>query len=177
MSQASPDPFVSELLSAMPALRRRAGSLCGNRSDADDLVQDAVLRALEYRSSYTPGTHLSAWAMQILFSQFATRHRRGKRERVALGRFGSDETQCERLVPAPETQSLSPRLREALGNLPARISAVVRLVDLEEHSYREAAASLDVPVGTVMSRLSRGRQRIAAAVQDANLGQPCARAA
>lgn len=155
-------PLRDELCEVIPALRLRALRLCLNATDAQDLVQDAVERALRFESSYEPGTNLRAWMHQILFSVFVTRCRRAVRERRALDCLTHDPCAWTRRDDPPAMRALSAGVEGALEDLPASFAAVVRLVDLEEHSYKEAAAELGVPVGTVMSRLFRGRRLLAA---------------
>jgi RNA polymerase sigma-70 factor (ECF subfamily) len=152
------------LVHLVPELRARAGRLCGDRALADDLVQDTVERALKFADQYERGTNLRAWAYQILFSVFVTRYRRARRERNALKHLTGDP--CAWTVPnafkAPDaTAPLLPSTQAHLDALPEGFRAVLVLVDLEERSYREAATVLGVPVGTVMSRLHRGRRLLA----------------
>ena len=165
----------SKLPALLPALRARALSLCKSQSDAADLVQDTVLRALRFEASYERESNLRGWLQQILFSVFITRCRKSTRERRALGVLASDPcawTQPEAL-PA-EQQSLIRPVTRALDALPSQFSAVVRLVDLEERSYKDAANELSVPVGTVMSRLFRGRRLLAEALAEAPAVQQAA---
>jgi RNA polymerase sigma-70 factor (ECF subfamily) len=152
------------LASLVPELRARAMRLAADRTIADDLVQDTIERALRFADQYERGTNLRAWAYQILFSVFVTRYRRARRERNALRILASDPLAWT-MPPAfgaPEAEtSLTPSTREQLDALPQGFRAVLVLVDLEQHSYREAATALGVPVGTVMSRLHRGRKLLA----------------
>ena len=144
--------------------------LCGERPAADDIVQDAVERALRFADQYQRGTNLRAWAFQILFSVFVTRWRRRRRERNALENLGSDP--CAWTVPTGFTPpdrgagALTASTRRKLDALPEGFRAVVVMVDLEERTYRDAARELGVPVGTVMSRLHRGRKLLAAQMAD-----------
>jgi RNA polymerase sigma-70 factor (ECF subfamily) len=154
-------PFRDEIADVLPALRARALKLCLSSTEAQDLVQDTVERALRFEASYQPGTNLRAWMQQILFSVFVTRCRRSRRERRALESLTTDPCAWTRSDPAPVMQSLSPRVEGALRELPPQFRDVVRLVDLDERSYKDAAAELGVPVGTVMSRLFRGRRLLA----------------
>jgi RNA polymerase sigma-70 factor (ECF subfamily) len=156
--------FARALTEVAPLLRARALQLTGSAAAADDLVQDAVERALRFESQYQRGTNLRAWVQQILFSLFVTKYRRARRERVALASLAADPLAwtCPERFASPETGlSLTPAAETALGELPAGFQRAIRLVDLEERSYREAADELGVPVGTVMSRLHRGRRLLA----------------
>jgi RNA polymerase sigma-70 factor (ECF subfamily) len=153
------------LVALVPRLRARALRLCGDAAAADDIVQDTLERALRFSSQYERGTNLAAWAYQVLFSVFVTRWRRRRRERKALTRLASDP--CAWTVPAsfaaPDVGSgaMTAATWRTLETLPAGFLAVVVLVDLEQRSYHDAAVTLGVPVGTVMSRLHRGRKLLA----------------
>jgi RNA polymerase sigma-70 factor, ECF subfamily len=152
------------LVSLLPDLRVRALRLAGDRATADDLVQDTIERALRFAGQYAPGTNLRAWAQQILFSVFITRYRRSRRERNALRNLSADPcawTQPETFAAPDAAVALTRSTRERLDALPSGFRAVIELVDLEERSYRDAAEKLGVPVGTVMSRLHRGRRLLA----------------
>jgi len=158
------------LISLVPELRGRARRLCGSPTVAEDIVQDTVERALRFEGQYERGSNLRAWVHQILFSVFISRCRRARRERDAMRWLGSDP--CAWTVPqrigSPETSAaLSPRAQAELDALPEPFRVVVKLVDLDELSYREAAESLGVPLGTVMSRLHRARKLLAEQLRDA----------
>ena len=136
----------------------------GDPTTADDIVQDTIERALKFAPQYERGTNLRAWVYQILFSVFVTRYRRCRREKNALRSLASDP--CAWTTPShfasPEAgASLSPTTKGKLDALPETFRAVLTLVDLGELTYREAATELGVPVGTVMSRLHRGRKLLA----------------
>ena len=154
-------PLRDEIAALLPALRARALKLSMNPTEAQDLVADTVERALRFESTYQPGTNLRAWMQQVLFSVFVTRCRRLRRERRALESLTHDPCSWTHSETAPVMQHLSPRVEGALRELPRQFGEVVRLVDLDERSYKDAAAMLGVPVGTVMSRLFRGRRLLA----------------
>jgi RNA polymerase sigma-70 factor (ECF subfamily) len=152
------------LVTLVPELRIRALRLSGNRATADDLVQDTIERALKFGAQYERGTNLRAWAYQILFSVFVTRYRRSRREKNALRNLSTDPSAwtlpCA--FASPEVgASLTASTKSALDELPVGFRHVVTLVDLDERSYRDAATELGVPLGTVMSRLHRGRKMLA----------------
>ena len=159
--------FRRDIAQCLPALNARALKLCLDSHKARDLVQDTVERALRFEASYQPGTNLRAWMQQVLFTVFITRCRKAKRERRALDAFASDPSSWTHRAPSPPAMALSPRVKRALSELPDKFQSVVQLVDLHDMSYREAAEALDVPIGTVMSRLFRGRQRLALELADA----------
>jgi RNA polymerase sigma-70 factor (ECF subfamily) len=154
------------LVALIPELNARALRLCGDRATADDVVQDTIERALRFADQYEQGTNLRAWSFQILFSVFVTRWRRRRRELVAIENLASDP--CAWTIPTPFVPpdagrgALTPSTQRKLDALPEGFRAVVVMVDLEQRSYREAARELGVPVGTVMSRLHRGRKLLAA---------------
>jgi RNA polymerase sigma-70 factor (ECF subfamily) len=159
------------LVELVPQLRVRALRLCGDATTAEDVVQDTIERALRFSHQYERGTNLRAWAMQVLFSVFVTRWRRRRRERSALTRLAIDP--CAWTVPAafaaPDAGdgALTPATRRTLETLPAGFRAVIILVDLEQRTYADAAGALGVPVGTVMSRLHRGRKLLAEKMSEA----------
>lgn len=166
-SRAFAEELQSKLPELLPSLNARALSLCKRPSEASDLVQDTLLRALCFEASYEQDTNLRGWLQQILFSVFITRCRKSARERRALHALAGDPcawTQPE--APPVVRQSLTRPVSRALDALPSQFSAVVRLVDLEERSYKDAALELSVPVGTVMSRLFRGRKLLAEALAE-----------
>jgi RNA polymerase sigma-70 factor, ECF subfamily len=152
------------LVELVPELRGRACRLAGDPATAEDIVQDTVERALRFAAQYERGTNLRAWVYQILFSVFVTRYRRTRREKNALRSLSLDPcawTMPERFAPPEAGTSLSPTTRGKLDALPETFRSVLELVDLAELTYREAATELGVPVGTVMSRLHRGRKLLA----------------
>ncbi len=144
----------------LPALEARALRLTRSRPDAEDLLQETVVRALRFESTFQRGTNLRAWMQQILQSVFISRCRRRVRERRALERYTGDPTLTARVTTAPSVNCVSEKMYAAFTGLPERFRSVVELVDLRDHSYREAAEILDVPVGTVMSRLFRARRML-----------------
>jgi RNA polymerase sigma-70 factor (ECF subfamily) len=161
-------PALRVVLSAtLPSLRARALRLTRSPADADDLVQEAVLRALRFEATFERGTNVRAWMHRILDSVFITRCRSRSREYRALGRFAADPTLSVDSAGAPTLQSVSDCMHSALRALPPKFLSVVELVDLRDHSYREAADELGIPVGTVMSRLFRARRLLQTALEPA----------
>lgn len=141
----------------IPRLRRYARALTGDRHAADDLVQDTLERALSRFHLWRRGSDMRAWLFTIMHNVFVNQARsRARRQHEAL----EDDPPAE-AVRAPEPDWLELRdLESALARLPHEQRAVVLLVGLEQLTYEEAARVLDVPTGTVMSRLSRGRSRL-----------------
>jgi RNA polymerase sigma-70 factor (ECF subfamily) len=147
----------SEALVAMlPSLERRAYRWCRDPAEARDLAQDTVLRALGKNPTFDSEGHLRAWLYTVLRNLFISKRRREQSWQRACGELGGGE----RAEAAPPG-FLTPSVERALAALPEAFARVVRLVDLEDYSYADAASTLGVPVGTVMSRLFRARQRLA----------------
>ncbi|HAT30138.1 MAG TPA: RNA polymerase subunit sigma-24 [Janthinobacterium sp.] len=142
------------LLACIPRLRRYARALTGEPAGADDLVQDTMERGWLKLASWRPGGDMRAWLFGIMHNLHVDRVRRPGLATVPLGE--------EMDPPAPAaTDTLVLRdLDAALRLLPAEQRAVLLLVALEEMTYEEVAAALAIPLGTVMSRLSRGRERL-----------------
>jgi RNA polymerase sigma-70 factor (ECF subfamily) len=177
-SVESPRDLREELVEQVRALRARAFRLCRNEADAEDLVQNTVERALRFGHSYEPGTNLRAWLYRIATTVFLSGKRRSSRERHALRELRLDPCSWPTQDLSPAMTSLSTNMARAVGDLPAKYADVLRLVDLGELSYREAAEALAVPVGTIMSRLFRGRRQLAASLElDAVVGEAAAEAA
>ncbi len=153
-----------ELIDHVPRLRRYARALIHNRELADDLVQDTLERALRHTERFQAGTDLRAWLFTIMHNVFANQARRpgARAEHVSVD---EDDALPESAlaVSGSATRSLEVRdLDYALQRLPLEQRQVVLLVGLEELSYAEVALALEIPLGTVMSRLSRGRERLRA---------------
>jgi RNA polymerase sigma-70 factor (ECF subfamily) len=153
--------LAHDLARLLPMLRSRALRMTRDAALAEDIVQDAVERALRFEGRYTPGTHLHAWMQSILFSVFVSRCRRRRRERDALASLATDPCAWTAVEPPGPGADLSPPAARAVAALPPAFREVIELVDLQELSYRDAAQRLGVPLGTVMSRLHRARQRLA----------------
>lgn len=146
-----------DMLSYLPAMRAFARSLCGNSVDADDLVQETLLRALENIHRYTPGTNLRAWLFTIMRNRFYTNSAKRARERT-----GESDCVADTLVVQP-TQEWTLRMRElakALNDLPVHFRETIVLVVVLEESYQSAADILECDIGTVKSRVSRARQML-----------------
>lgn len=158
------------ILAELPRLRCYARAMLGDRAAADDLVQDTLERAWSRISQWRAGSDLRAWLFGIMHNLRVDQLRRG-----ALATTSLDEDEAGN-VPVRATQSDLLEvmdLESALRQLPEEQRQILLLVALEEMSYADIAALLDIPVGTVMSRLSRGRERLRAVMdgrqQTANL--------
>ena len=147
-----------EIEAEIPRLRRYARALTRDVATADDLVQDCLTRALGKLHLWHEGTDLRAWLFTILHNQHVNHIRRAVREGAAVGLNDKEPL----LSRAPQQgKSLELRdLERALAKLPEEQRSVILLVGLEGMRYEEVAAVLDVPVGTIRSRLSRGRETL-----------------
>lgn len=145
-----------EIADAIPSLRRYARALLGGRGEADDLVHDTLVRAMERLHLFRADSDMRAWLFTILHNQHinAVRHDARRPENVPVEESANAE-------PAAQDGRLAVRdLDRALALLPDEQRQVVLLIGLEGLSYAEASDVLDVPLGTVMSRLNRGRQQL-----------------
>ena len=142
----------------IPRLRRYARALTGDRAAADDLVQDTLERALSRFHLWRRGSDLRAWLFTIMHNIFVNQ----ARSRMRYPHDALDESAAEALhYREPDWTDLRD-IGGALERLPVEQRTVVLLVGLEQFTYEEAARVLQVPIGTVMSRLSRGRERMRA---------------
>ena len=170
----SPDwDFDEAALPHVDALYNTALRLTRNPQDAEDLVQETFFKAYRYYDKYQKGTNLKAWLFKILKNTF-NNHYRKKQQRPPQSDFATIEDSFEdrisedvlRKMKNPEEQFLEDVLDQdiqaALDALPENYRMAVVLADLEDFSYKEIAEILEVPVGTVMSRLYRGRKRLEA---------------
>ena len=150
--------FLQVLQTEIPRLRRYARALTRDWSRADDLVQNRLMRAIAKRDLWQPGTDLRAWLFTILHNQHVNDIRRSVREsaRVPVEEVGATLTVPPNAVSALQLRDLD----RAIATLPAEQRQAILLVGLEGLSYEKVAAILDVPVGTVRSRLSRGRDTL-----------------
>jgi RNA polymerase sigma-70 factor, ECF subfamily len=153
-----------EMILLLPRLRRFARALAGSREDADDLVQAACERALRAIDSWEPGSRLDSWMFRILRNLWIDQLRRKKSENIVDHREGEIEIAGEDGRRTTESRLELAQVRATIATLPEPQRDVLVLVCIEDLSYREAAAVLDVPLGTVMSRLARARQTLAAAL-------------
>ena len=163
---AAPPEFSAAAIAAMDDVYRFARSLTRDASDAEDVVQDAYLRAFRSWRTFQPGTDIRRWLFTIARNVFLRSRERGQRE-VTLDDEQStvaDAAQAQEawvrggLDPILDRTDLGPAIMSALARLPENFRAVVVLVDLEDQPYEAAAEVLGVPVGTVRSRLFRGRK-------------------
>jgi len=144
-----------DVIGQLGALRRYGLSLTRNPADAEDLVQEAVMRAYEKRASFRKGRNLRGWMLAIMHNCFVDDARKRRSEAARLARAG--ELAPEHASPPQEHAVRLAQLRQTFMALPEEQRAVLHLVAIEGLSYQEAAAILAIPIGTLMSRLGRAR--------------------
>ncbi len=167
---AEADPFETEALSFLDALYRTGLRMTRSEAEAEDLVQETYIKAFRHRDQFTPGTNLKAWLFRILTNTFINQYRRKAARPETTELDDVDESILYRHMrdvspgsssPDPEAElinsTLSSEVKEALESLPEKFRTTV-LLDVEGFSYKEIARMLDIPIGTVMSRLHRGRK-------------------
>ncbi|RIY03214.1 sigma-70 family RNA polymerase sigma factor [Aureimonas flava] len=157
-------PRTDDLFAQLAPLRRYALSLTRDRGDAEDLVHDALVKAIERERQFRPGRDARAWLFSILHNTFVDR----RRAQVArAGVESAARPDADVAMPAPQDASLRLQdVRRAFLDLPEEQREALHLVAIEGLSYDEAAAALDIPVGTLVSRVSRARARLRAIDQD-----------
>jgi len=163
------DPFEREALSYLDALYRTGLRMTRSEADAEDLVQDTYIRAFRFRDQFKPGTNLKAWLFRILTNTFINSYRRKTAHPQTADLGAIEERTLERRMrdtggaasPEPEREVIDGmvdgEIQQALMDLPERFRSVV-LLDVEGFHYKEIAEMLGIPIGTVMSRLHRGRK-------------------
>jgi RNA polymerase sigma-70 factor, ECF subfamily len=163
------DTFVAEALGHLDAMYAVACRLTRNPTEAEDLVQDSMVKAIRAKAQFQAGTNLKAWMFRILTNTFINKYRRGGLERAIFDGPDADpladgwvSASTMRQLRDPEQIALMPivegEVRRALDELPAEFRLAVILCDVEEFSYEEIADIMGCPIGTVMSRLHRGRK-------------------
>lgn len=163
------DIFELEALVHKDAMYGLALKLTRNEKDAEDLVQDSLIKAYRHFDKYELGTNCRAWLLKILTNAFINRYRKQQREQTYVM---SDENVDAESIPAVESKQhhfytpgkeqhqFSDEVLYALKNIPEDFRQVVIMADLEDYSYKEIAEIINRPIGTVMSRLFRGRKML-----------------
>jgi RNA polymerase sigma-70 factor (ECF subfamily) len=159
--------FEREVLPHLDSVYSMALRLARNPDDANDLLQDTVLRAYRFFHQFTPGTNSRAWVLTILFNNFRNGYRKSGREQVSQSetefteRLEAESLAADQSRSDPEALAfanvMAPEVTAALDSIPEEFRAALLLVDVQELSYQEVSGVLAVPVGTVKSRVSRGR--------------------
>ncbi len=158
-----PQPIEAAIRVHRDHLRLLGLRLSGNDAEAEDLVQETMLRAYVYRNSFAPGTNARAWLGRILRNLFIDRRRKAQADRRLEERLAAEPMVFPDHDPGREIDRARTRrtLHVALRQLPNGFREAVELVDLEDEDYASAAARIGCPEGTVMSRVHRGRRRLA----------------
>ncbi|MFN7983685.1 MAG: sigma-70 family RNA polymerase sigma factor [Vicinamibacterales bacterium] len=155
--------FEAEAMPHADRLFRHAMWLERNRSEAEDLVQETLVQAMQSFHRFTPGTNCRAWLMSILHNLRANRRRKLGRE-VLDGEVEERFEHVLTFVPPVPDRLTDEDILAALAQIPPHHQEVILLCDVEELTYKEIAAALNVPMGTVMSRLHRGRELLRGAL-------------
>ena len=171
--------FEEEVLELSDQVYRVARRLVSSREEAEDLVQDTYARAFRSWRSYTPGTNLRAWLLRILTNLNIDRGRREQRTPATQPMEEADYFLYNRLEESSgsnDEERVADRLSQegvvqALSAVPHDFRDVIVLVDIGDFSYQEAAQILDIPIGTVMSRLHRGRRVLKSELAEATVGE------
>lgn len=161
------DPIRAQMIALLPRLRRFAIVLTGSIADGDDLVQDTIERALKRLHLWQEGTRLDSWMFRIARNRFIDGRRIAKREAAVMAdapdEIGSAPMDGEQAVLSHLTLK---NLLTALDRLPIEQREAVALVLIDGASYREASDMLDIPIGTLTSRIARARDSLAAMLGD-----------
>lgn len=173
----APSDFEREALPYLPALYAAALRMTRHEKDAEDLVQDALLRAYRFFDTFEAGTNCKAWLFRILTNVFCNRYREREREHEVLNEAEASSANVEQFLAgagadAADAESallghmVSGDVEKALASLPPDFRMAVILADLEDFSYKEIAEIMGTPIGTVMSRLHRGRRQLQGLLAD-----------
>lgn len=171
--------FIEEATPHLDALYATAVRLTKNKGDADDLVQEAMLKAYRYFDKYEQGTNCKAWLFKIMTNTFINRYRKSQKRKEYL--VDDDYRPLQERAVAPQKnvlhqhfddqdnmffQLFGDEVKAALEEMPVDFRMVVLLADLQDFQYKEIAEIMDCPIGTVMSRLYRGRRMLQARLVD-----------
>jgi RNA polymerase sigma-70 factor (ECF subfamily) len=170
--------FETEALRHMDALYGTALRLTRSDADAQDLVQDTLLRAYRFHDRFEPGTNMKAWLFKIQYNAFVNRYRRGSLERSIMETLTDSpsadsvmSSSTMRALVDPDSEAMRPlmaaEIERALATLPDDYRVMIMLADVEELTYKEIADVIGCPMGTVMSRLHRARRLMQTALADA----------
>jgi RNA polymerase sigma-70 factor, ECF subfamily len=171
------DAFEVEMLGHLDTLYAVSCRMTRSTTEAEDLVQDTIVKAMRAKDQFEPGSNLKAWLLRIMTNTFINRYRRGGLERDLIDGPDADSL-TEGWVGAttlrgmrdPETAALAPlveaEVSRALDEIPSEFRIAVVLSDIEELSYKEIADAMGCPIGTVMSRLHRGRKMLQSKLRD-----------
>jgi RNA polymerase sigma-70 factor (ECF subfamily) len=160
MTEITPEIFEAEAIQYLDDLFRTAKRLTMNQIDAEDLVQETFMQAWKSFEHYALGTNCRAWLYKILFNKF-DHYRRKKYTQAKYLQEEDELTFLSAAYSAPIPENLTDtEVIAALNKLPEHYRSVILLADVHEFDYKEVAQILDIPIGTVMSRLSRARAQL-----------------
>jgi RNA polymerase sigma-70 factor (ECF subfamily) len=159
------DAVLTEMVALLPRLRRFACGLTGSLADADDLVQGACVKALDRIEQWRPGTRLDSWMFRILQNLWIDQLRERRGREVAMDPEDLAERAVGDAARENEARIALGEVRREVAKLPPDQRAVLMLVSVEGVSYKEAAEILEIPIGTVMSRLARARLALGRAIE------------
>lgn len=159
------DAFQKGLVELLPRLRRFARALAGNAADADDLVQVAIERGLERRAQWRPGTRLDSWMFTIMKHAWIDETRSRSRRSRLFAPPEAGEHVAGDTAASTQARLEAREAADAMNRLPEEQRLAVALVLVEGLSYKEAAEVLEIPMGTLTSRLVRGRQALLAELE------------
>jgi RNA polymerase sigma-70 factor (ECF subfamily) len=165
-TQTTPEIFEAEAMRHIDELYRTARRITMNGDEAEDLVQETFMQAWKSFEQYEPGTNCRAWLYKIMFNKFD--HQR--RKKFTAAKYFQEEDELTFLSaaskePVPENLT-DTQVLAAIDKLPDHYRSVVLLADVHEFDYKEVAQVLDIPIGTVMSRLSRARGQLRASLAE-----------
>jgi RNA polymerase sigma-70 factor (ECF subfamily) len=163
MSPKISQTFAAQLIARLPALRRYAMALCGDRELTDDLVQDAIERALSRAPNSLEPEKLGAWLRSVVHNLFIDEIRRRRRRGIGVDVATMENDLTLSTAPADRLASID--VSRATASLSIEHRQILVLAGVEELSYQEIAEELSVPLGTVMSRLARARAALRAALE------------
>jgi RNA polymerase sigma-70 factor (ECF subfamily) len=167
------ETFAAMALPLLRPLYNFAHWLTRDHHEAEDLVQDAYMRALKGFSSFQPGTNFKAWMFRIVRNMFLTSRTKAQITQVPMEDEDGEEIDMPAVMETPESMLLSTRTRQqiqaALERLPVNFKEVILLCDVEEMKYQEIADLLEIPLGTVMSRIARGRKLLRGMLAEAQI--------
>lgn len=158
------DEIQSRMVQLLPRLRRFAFALTGDKDKADDLVQDTCERALAHLDQWKPGTSLDSWMYRIAQNIWVDHHRGRKSQGHQSALDEAEDIMGVDGRTVTESRLTLAAVSEGIAQLPPEQQVLVAMVCVEGISYKEAAGILDIPIGTVMSRLSRARQALYASL-------------
>ena len=161
-----------EITQLLPRLRRFGAVLTGSQDEGDDVVQAAIERALSKSELWQAGTRLDSWLFRIMQNLWKDRARKLKhdKKKQALESVTTDQSVDGRRVT--ETMLMLSKTREQFSLLSEEHRTVLALVVIDGHSYQEAAYQLEIPIGTLMSRLYRARESLRLMIEQKNIAQP-----